>query len=286
MRLPGTEEWSAQAIAKRIAFERNVADGVRYVLRETARSDRITQSQRIDRFVASDAIFALGRAAELAFASDDFGLGITICSQLVGNQLARPTPPMQFAFFATVGALLGLFDVYFTSAGVGIRLAQSGVAHDPGFQQFTAWPFASAVDASRLVRLLLPAAAVSNLSGDARRVIGGGVESSLKRSVLDEVVVSPEFRLVVGLDSARGQMQSMLGLAELEARYSQRVSRLRSDEAYWRSLRPRGSIVDWPLLALMTAGIRGGMQLSDQIRTSEGKFIESLARNFAVFRPR
>ena len=284
MRLPGTEEWSKDAIAKRIAFERNVAHGVRFLLRETARGARIAEFQRADQFLASDAIFAFGRAAELAFASDNFTLGITICSEMIDYQQAKPTPPMQFAYLATVGALLGVFRVHFSESG--IKLSADSPEAFSRFQNgsFINWPSVGAVDLVKFVCLLLPAAAVSDMGYSAETFIHRGAEGVLKRSVVDEVLVSPEYNLLSHLVNQRATIGQTLGFSELEIGYSQRLAKLRLDQPYWRSIRPRGTLVDWSLLAFRTATVRAGMRRYDQVQSQEALFIEKLAKEFASYR--
>jgi hypothetical protein len=162
MRLPGTEMWSREAVSRRIAFERSVSDGAAFLLRETARGDRLVQFEKAVDFMASDAIFALGRAAELAFASDNFPLGLTICLEILRKR-ELPKTRLQFAFYLTVGALLGVFKVRLSSLGAEVKIGPEWLQFELLPNTVITWPTGNSVEAARLVSLFLPAAALSDL---------------------------------------------------------------------------------------------------------------------------
>src|ERR1700682_3790128 len=132
-RLAGTEEWSQEAVFARIKFEQNVARGSVPVLMEMAAGHNYANPELVGQKLPSDAIFAEGRAAEIAFATDNFDLGVSICRRLVSNEQVGSRTPMQFVFKATVGALLGVRRVYLRSDGVTIKNA------DVDHSQFYAW---------------------------------------------------------------------------------------------------------------------------------------------------
>jgi hypothetical protein len=83
MRLPGTESWLKQDVDAQVAFETGFANDNQYLVRVFAQG--MGQVSSIDRAVLYDteAIFARGRAAELAFVTEDILSGVSICVGLL-----------------------------------------------------------------------------------------------------------------------------------------------------------------------------------------------------------
>ena len=248
-------------------------------------------------FFSSDAIFAFGRAAELAFADERLVEGHKICRELLSHELAAPKTPRQFAFYATIGALLGEFEVYLTPQGAVMRRNDEVIGS-------INWPQNSSVEAAQLIQLLLPASAAS---GPIRKTVGPLLvqpdKERLNPAVLETVVASREFQIILALNAQQAvsspnlpsefreqfysQEELYLRVFEnfsvLESDYSMRINKLRSDVYYWNTLRPRGSIVDWPLLALWVAADKSQLAASSLERArpfnAEAAFIRFLAKS-------
>ncbi len=105
MPLPGLEDFDRKTIRKRIDYERGTPKAIDDLLPLIASANGEGPQGFAARKMTTDAPFALQWAAELAFAIDEVGLGLEICSQIV--DLLQPTPPtpMQWALWATAGAL-------------------------------------------------------------------------------------------------------------------------------------------------------------------------------------
>ena len=156
MRLPGTENWLKQDVNAQVAFEVGFADDSEYLTRLFAHglSERNLinpiqveqsssgQTKQYD----TEAIFARGRAAELAFATEDIQLGLSICRDLL--QKDHPQTPMQTAYYAALGAAVGALGVKFSPDGVFI--------YSPflptGFRM--AWPYGDSAFVAILLRFL------------------------------------------------------------------------------------------------------------------------------------
>jgi hypothetical protein len=283
MKLPGAEQWTPDAILRRVKFEKNIAYGAPFLQRETAKGDSLVNPDEVSRFRPSDSIFAFGRAAELAFATEQLDLGLEICHEMLAHEETAPKTPMQFAFYATVGALIRAFkvEIYPTGAslvGDHISATQIGMGH-----RATYWQMESSVHATKLIRLILPAVAASGLAEKAFDVLSRErSQNAIKSAVRAAVTASPEFRCIEELvNSKQSPGRTRLYLAELVAGYSLRLGLLRADQFYWETLRPKGSIVDWPILAFLVAAIRDGMSIAEQGRSQEAEFIAALATNIA-----
>src|SRR5262245_35712919 len=116
MRLPGTEQWSAEGIAAQIAFEMEFANAAPSLLEVTDAVSNKNEPVRSSPRTVFESIFALGRAAEIAFATEDVARGATICSQILRTQ--HPKTPMQTAFYAAVGGVIGVIRVHFSPGGI------------------------------------------------------------------------------------------------------------------------------------------------------------------------
>jgi hypothetical protein len=295
MRLPGTEEWTQELVSKRIAFERNVSLASPSILRAIADGDGYFAPRRLANILPSDAIFALGRAAELAFATDDFARGRAISAEILKFGRAAPLTSYQFAFFATVGALLRSFAVVLDPFGAAIiSRSPQAVADEKSVQrsgqdgQSIDWPIGSSVEASNLVRLLLPAAAASDtVTVSIQGLFGTDRERRLEPAVAAVVSVSPEFESIIAWhDPELNYRQLTRAIVTLETGYFRQIELLRHDQFYWDTIRPKGSIIDWPLLALWVSMYRFHRKSPalDQIvpLSEEATFIRWLAKQFAA----
>jgi hypothetical protein len=276
--LTGAEQWTTEAVLARIKFEQSVSSGSETLLVEMA--DGLLASQNIP----SDAIFAMGRAAEIAFATDRFDLGVRICVQLLESKEAKILTPMQFVFKASLGALLGQRRVHLQPKGVLVTRA------DKTTDDFYRWDAASPVQLGWMIRhLLAPAAASGPPSETLGGLFLGSTEPSIGADISHFVLASPEYDVIASLDYPerfpdRKIFQILQGLEE---RYSRRLKLLISDKFYWSTLRPRGAIIDWPLLCLWTALYRfyrdaGFEGEFPHPQNEEADFIRSLASSLAT----
>jgi hypothetical protein len=291
MRLPGTEQWNREAVSSRIAFERNVPAASVLLLRETAANNNFANPDAISQWLPSDAIFALGRAAELAFAIEDFDQGFKICEDLLVSEQAAPKTPLQFAFYATMGALLLAFKVKLSFHGADLVREPDAPFRKPEGSVWSRlervkWPTESSVQTVKLVRLLLPAAVASggsyeDLEATPERREGGLIKPSATAVILG----SPEFEALGAWQGGHSSYERLARAMEvLEAEYARQLEVLRSDLFYWRSLRPRGSIIDWGLLAIWVSMLRferEGIDLQTMpVRSEEAAYIRFLAGGF------
>lgn len=274
MRLPGAD-WPEGEVRKVIRF-------LRYLRRSGAQLarqfDRLPPGQRPTIRTGdqpSDLIFAMAEAAELAFAIDQPRLGLSACRELL---TMTPHTPMQWALWGTVGALLG--DVK--------------VVLDPLAPQFMPtpsrshrklaplpWP-SSAPDVVRLATALIPAAAASGPFEDTVQPLFFAADHRLPPGALAMIKATPEFLAARGSDAMFDAPRQPFtdGFTTLELRYTQRLDMLRASPD-WKWLRPRGTLVDWPLLALYVGLIRQygekWILLRAPTATSDGFFILELA---------
>ena len=283
MRLPGTEEWSPVNVTKRIAFERNVASAASKLSVETLRNENFVNPRQAERLIATDSIFALGRAAELAFASDQVPVGIEICSEILRHKGARPRTPMQFVFYATIGALIGAFKVILSPAGMEIiRIDETFMAED---MRLLRWPTESSTQTLRLIRLAIPAAVATGFGSEFLQSFFNSEGPYTRPSVFAALISSLEFQAAAQLSSGpvRDADNPFVALSLLELDYMRRLRVIQSDIPYWSSIRPRGSIIDWPLLALWVGAVRSGKIRSDSMQSEaqDGlpSFVHSLAKS-------
>src|ERR1700676_1072642 len=268
MKLPGTEEWSLDAVSLRIAFERNVADASVTLLTETVAGYNFANPEEVGRRLPSDSIFALGRAAELAFAIENFELGFKICEEILVHDYTAPRTPLQFVFYATVGVLLRSFEVTCDSHGAFISQANNLVLEKLKGQfewrlGRIVWPTYSSVQTAKLMRLLLPAIAASGLSDEIVQLLHNtSDERTIKSSVIAAVLASPEYEVIAAWQHSQVDFELLMGAIEsLEMNYHRQLRLLRSDVYYWQTLRPKCSIIDWWLLALWVFIFRLGAGL-------------------------
>jgi hypothetical protein len=279
MRLPGAD-WPDKEARKVIRF-------LRYLRRSGPRLarqfDRLPPGQRPTIRTSdqpSDLIFAMAEAAELAFAIDRPKLGLNACRELLAMV---PHTPMQWALWATVGALLGEVKVVLDSWGAEILPALSRGRREP---VPLAWP-SSAPDMVRLATALIPAAVASGPYEATVLPLFSPADRRLSPGALAMIAATPEFNAAqrAGSPYDLPRRPPTDGFTTLELRYTQRLDLLRASSD-WKRLRPRGTLVDWPLLALEIGLLRQngeeGVVLRAPPATADGFFIQELARELTA----
>jgi hypothetical protein len=283
MRLPGTEQWSPELVSSRIAFERNVARVAPDFLTELADNDGFVNAPAIGRSGPSDAIFALTRAVELAFATGNIDLAREIAEELLEKPYARPRTPWQFALYATIGSSFGSMKLILSGRGAQVIRAGAETEHTADDVQRLSWPTNSSIELAELMSVLFPAAAASDPSGFFMSSVFQQAEDGLRKpAAFAAFSASLEHDVIESLPERDGIPRELLAL---EARYSRQVRLLQFDVFHWRTVRPRGSIIDWPLLALWVATFRSGKASTVAERlvpeSGEAVFMRSLASDLA-----
>jgi hypothetical protein len=270
MRLFGTGQWSPENIEAEIAFELTFARQAPSLLELVARADG--NSQPVEpRPRISEAIFALSRAAELAFASGDIKAGRAICEMIVTGQ-GVPSTPMQLALYATVGALIGAVDVQLDAKGVRIY----GQSTKPFFLP---WPDDSAFTTVLSRHFFVAAAASGTLfkePNDLFNVERGGLKAQARAALW----ASLEFRAIMDVASEGDQpgLSWLQAVEAMEYSYLTRLTLMQQDAYHWKTIQPRGSIIDWPLLCIWTAHLRLNEFSAELPAQNEaGLFIRELA---------
>lgn len=299
MRLFGTQGWDADQIRRVIDFERALAKALPNLLASMALASDDAEPELYAESAPSDGPFALVRAAELAFVTDQFRLGVDICKELLEEPYARPKTVMQIVQWATIGAAFGQ---------VQVRLNASGAHIFPSPNVKTTWftdgiriPWpVVALHARYFAQRLIPAAVAS---GDAFETVepllfveGRGQAAAAMIELTDE------FAAAMSLDGRfkgrEGAFQSLEGspsiiglkriqnrtFESLESAYSKRLTAMRQTPM-WGTLRVRGNLIDWSLLLLWMARLRrkgtarpAGPRLEDIV------FVRDLARKLINFK--
>ena len=220
MRLPGTEEWNSDAVSLRIAFERNVATASVPLLTEIAAGRNFYNPEELGQRLPSDFIFALGRAAELAFCTENFDLGFQILREMLIHDYTAPRTPLQFAFYATVGALLRSFKIMLYPYGAVI-VEPPDTLHEKFKAQLAPrmdrieWPMSSSTVTVKLIRLLLPAAAASGLSSESVDALSGNIEEqAIKPSIAAAVLASQEYEAIAAWQAPQVDFDRLTGAIE------------------------------------------------------------------------
>jgi hypothetical protein len=120
MRLPGTEEWPPEHVEAHIAFERGFANEAADLLGEFYEANFGSELSKLGFVRPTDAIYARGKAAELAFATGNVPLGFEICLEVVAKEF--PATPMQAAYFAAIGSV---------TRAIRVHLLPNGAANGP-----------------------------------------------------------------------------------------------------------------------------------------------------------
>ena len=220
MRLPGTEEWNSDAVSLRIAFERNVATASVPLLTEIAAGRNFYNPEELGQRLPSDSIFALGRAAELAFCTENFDLGFQILREMLIHDYTAPRTPLQFAFYATVGALLRSFKIMLYPYGAVI-VEPPDTLHEKFKAQLAPrmdrieWPMSSSTVTVKLIKLLLPAAAASGLSSESVDALSGNIEEqAIKPSIAAAVLASQEYEAIAAWQAPQVDFDRLTGAIE------------------------------------------------------------------------
>jgi hypothetical protein len=238
MRLPGTEQWAKPNLEAQIGFELAFGKAAPALLQIMDAADRDGEPSSPPQHTES--IFAWGRAAELAFATEDLQRGVSICAHMVKSE--RPKTPMQLAFYATVGTLIGAVRVHLDP-----ELAFIKASHHPEPFQFR-WPRDDSAYVVTLMRHFLPAAALSGPLPDMIVLLGKQL-GAMKPQVQAGLSANIEAQALLGAYNRR-QFQA---IQTMEANYETRLFLMQSDSFHWQSIQPNGAIIDWPLLCVWGA---------------------------------
>lgn len=290
MALPGIEGWDLDYVKRVIDFEVSVARNLPALVASFAQASQYAEPEAVGQLAPNDAPFALMRAAELAFAIDEFDLGYELCRRLLVASEARPRTSMQYAQWATVGAALGAVRVRLDRNGAYITSVPAAQAVESELQ--LPWP-ATASQTIELARRFIPAAIAT---GPAFHAIwplaiadGQGLASA---SAMAMVEMTDEFLAATALDrDTPDRLGLMVSFPDgedgdrafgrafevLEMAYAKRLAAL-ARAPTWRALRIRGNLIDWGLVVLWIARMRRSpIILEIQPRTKAGAFARDLA---------
>lgn len=289
--LPGAAQWLEEDVAAAIEFELGIgrsADRLESLLAEQPAGRAEGGAPRL-----TDGIFALARAAELAFATDRVETGLDICREIAETP---PTSPMHFALFASAGTLAGTVRIQ--------GLLPRGVVY--GHDINTEWPIArrdhqrvwpwpvTSVDAVALGRRLLPAAvctlSYTQISAQLEprqsplEGVQGGLSEGARAGILTSLEAEAAFD-VSRVHQAELVQPPALGLLGLETAYRARLRLMRAS-LRWQRLEADGSLIDWALLTLWAAGaLRGEAWFAKlSASTAEGDFLRDLAWRIVTIR--
>ena len=276
MRLPGTQRWDPEQVERVIGFELGVARNLPTIVASMAEASDYFAPEDFSQLAPSDGIFALVRAAEVSFATDQFERGIAICRELITASHARPRTPMQLAQWATVGVVTGLVKVRLDSLGVQVTQVEPERAELQVFE--LGWPPAAA-QAVALVRRFIPAAIGSGpfhetvepmlrYGADQRRWAAASAmieltEEAAAAEAFSEI--SPaELSFQRGFYPSDSEIENNLDrtFGVLEQGYVSRLVAM-ARTPLWDQLRVRGNLVDWGLLALWIARLRRRKSIRD-----------------------
>jgi hypothetical protein len=251
MRLPGTEEWSNENVGARIAFELKFAQNEPFLREVFDAATRGNGAPKINRYRISESIFARGRAAEFAFATENVSGGASICMQIVTTE--RPRTPMGIAFYAVVGALVGAVHVRLTPEGAFVETPSQPIEN---FR--VAWPRDDSAYAVALMRHFLPAAAASGPLRQTTAELFHHPLETVKPQVMSAFGTSIELQALLSALSADSlpALERFRLILLMEANYTARLSLMRSDRYHWSRLEPKGAIIDWPLLCIWLSLLR------------------------------
>jgi hypothetical protein len=271
MELFGTQDWDTAQVKRVIDFERAVARALPNLLASMASASDYAEPERYAEDVPSDAPFALARAAELAFVTDQFKLGVDICIELLSAPYARPKTVMQIAQWAAIGVAFGVARVHLDASGAKVSLAPNVTREWLPDVFRIPWP-PVASRALYLAQRLIPAAVASgNASETVEPLLSRYDERS--RAAVAMIELSDEFAAALSLDKRlkgrEGVFQRLEGspseielkriqnrtFETLEFAYSKRLTAMRRTPM-WNTLRVRGNLIDWSLLLLWIARFR------------------------------
>jgi hypothetical protein len=290
--LPGSEEWHPDHLQQVIAFERKLARRLPVLIRSMATASGYGNGRDYAANVPTDAPFALSRAAELAFATGRTKLALNVCASLVDATYAAPRTPMQRALWATAGVLTSQIRAEFGGSGVEVTYRPGSRRRHLGIQTITVpWP-QTAIEQSHLACAFMAAAAVNDTKSPIPETrVSFETQPRLSSAALAAIQNSAEYRAALSIGMGRFDLQDegqALGFASLELNYTRRLDLMRSSPA-WKSLRVRGSIIDWVLLGLLVVRARRSHTQSAELGHSvsaDTTFLRSLAVEIAETTPR
>jgi len=277
MRLPGTEKWDSANVVSQIAFEQNFAATAPKLMREVGYSDALPFKAKPSDANISEAIFALGRAAELAFATEQISLGLQICEEIALKYL-RPTTLMQIAFGATVTAATGFVRVELDNKGITLRSYTEESINIP-------WPRDNSAAAADLLRWFLPSAVASVPRSTLDSQLQNPVEYGISYQEFTQLKLDSEFRALA--DNGEFNLTRLGVILSLEDGFKARLLNLQNDVHHWEMFEPKGSLIDWRLLCLWVGIYRFDPDMAKlasgikQQRNDAGEFIRSLAANLS-----
>lgn len=297
MRLPGTENWDPVQVRRVIEFERNVARALPTLIASMAPASDYAEPEFDTNIAPNDRQFALVRAAELAFVTDQIELGLEICVELLQFRYGLPKTVMQAVQWASIGSALGRVKVRLDASGAQISTNVNLESRDFIDLFKIPWPETASQTVS-LARRLIPAASASGEANEQIRLMPSQVEGRGHAAVA-MIELTDEFAAALIID---GQMtrneQSIRGLdraptkAELnrlqnslfetfEASYLKRINMMRRTPM-WNNLRVRGNLIDWSLLLFWISRLRHKNRArATGPRINELVFVRDLARKLA-----
>lgn len=293
MRLFGTQDWDAAQVKRAIDFERAAARALPKLLASMASASDYADPELYAQLVPSDGPFALARAAELAFVTDQFQLGVEICIELLEAPYAQPKTIMQVVQWATIGVALGRMRVTLDASGAKISAPLGPKREWSGDTLPISWPQA-ATHARYFAQRLIPAAVASGNAAETIEPLLFGSEV-LSQAAASMIEVTDEFIAAFSLDgrlvgregafrSAEGSSPEIdLGKMQsrtfegLESAYGRRLDVMRRTPM-WKMLRVRGNLIDWSLLLLWIARLRrNGMAPPPGLQLGDIDFVHDLA---------
>lgn len=279
MRLPGTESWSDADIEAALAFADNLR--VATVSIVIAVRDKQLPGGPIaaDAWEPTDLVYQLGDAAGLAFATGRVRDGLVIASSL--SEIGGPPPRMtlmQTIFAATLGAIAGTITVTMVEDEVNIEMGARRV--------YVSFDLSDHGLARRrhLFELIIPAAFASPTFLDKIHGLAiGGFDQPYHLPQLDMFArLSPMVRFA--RDWRReSQMDQRLLLGSL-LDYEGYIGILQADKEAWMEMPFRGSLIDWPLLAMLVGMHRWSdtPAENDLVVGPATRFLHDLAREIAA----
>jgi hypothetical protein len=280
MRLPGSAEWKQEDVTAQIAFERSFAAAAPRLMDSMSFVDQRSDEARRAIPRVSEAVFALGRAAELAFATEDIRLGTSICAELSMVEKSRPNTPMQLAFYAAVASITASVQVEIDGEGVSlIRLYEKG----PTIRY--RWPQHDSELTGTMMRCFFPAASASLPWMKIAPLLFE--HQTIKPQAMALFGASLEFRALMAVpnEGEQGRSERLRTIELMEENYGVRLSLMRNDAHHWQSVHPRGPLVDWPLLCIWVGIFRFDPAMAEhpsRPRNEAGAFIRWLARELSA----
>jgi hypothetical protein len=275
MRLPGTAEWANENVAAQIVFERSFAAAAPRLMDSMSFAYQLSEEARLAMPRVSEAVFALGRAAELAFATEDIRLGLRICADLAAVEKTRPNTPMQLAFYAAVASIAATVQLEIDPEGVSlIRLNEQ----DRSLRY--RWPQDDSPLMVTMMRRFFPAAFASLPWVKISPLLFN--PQTIKPQAMAAFAASLEFRALMAVpnEGQQSSVERLRAIEMLEENYAARLSLMRNDVHHWDLMQPTGALLDWPLLCIWVGILRfdpAMAEIGSRPRNEAGAFIRWLA---------